>query len=102
MFECTALPEREPGVGGTAVDSSDLLWRRMRALHLDPNYLARTLARTPTRVLGVRTGLCARCEARGKCMHDLDHEFGDPNWGEWRNYCPNATTLSIMSMLMAS
>lgn len=76
-------------------DSSDLLKRRMRALHLDPD----DLVRAPARVAGVKTGLCARCEARGKCLRALDDEFVDPGWGDWRNYCPNATTLSLLSTL---
>ena len=76
-------------------DSSDLLKRRMRALHLDPD----DLVRGPSRMSGIKTGLCARCEARGKCMRDLDDEFADPGWGDWRNYCPNATTLSLLSTL---
>ena len=76
-------------------DSSDLLKRRMRALHLDPD----DLANAPSRVTGVKTGLCAKCDARGKCMRDLDDEFADPGWGDWRNYCPNATTLSLLSTL---
>src|SRR5271165_3909532 len=49
-------------------DSSDLLKRRMRALHLDPD----DLVRAPARMAGIKTGLCAKCEARGKCMRDLD------------------------------
>ena len=73
-------------------DSSDLLKRRMRAMHLDPD----DLARDPARMAGITTGLCARCEARGKCMLDLDDEFADPGWGDWRNYCPNATNLSLL------
>lgn len=82
------------GCGG-AVDGSDLLIRRMRALHLGLS----DLDSTPGRVLGVRTGLCAHCEARGKCMRGLDDEFSDPDWGDWRNYCPNATALTILSTL---
>lgn len=85
--------ERNPDC--EVVDSSDLLKRRMRALHLSPD----DLDRAPARVAGVKTGLCARCEARGKCARDLDDEFADPGWGDWRNYCPNATTLSLLSTL---
>ena len=97
------------GIGGAAIDrralsecgppavhdSSDLLKRRMRALHLDPD----DLVHAPGRVARVEMGLCARCEARGRCRRDLDDEFADPGWGDWRNYCPNATTLSILSTL---
>jgi len=76
-------------------DSSDLLRRRMEALHLDPNDVDRPTAQ----LAGIKTGLCAHCAARGKCMRDLDDEFADPGWGDWRNYCPNATTLTILSTL---
>lgn len=67
----------------------------MQALHLDPDDVDRPAAQ----LAGIKTGLCAHCAARGKCMRDLDDEFADPGWGDWRNYCPNATTLSILSTL---
>jgi hypothetical protein len=102
MVQPSAVFATGPGRDGMALspqseaaDSSDLLKRRMRALHLDPN----DLVRAPARMAGIKTGLCARCEARGKCMRDLDDEFTDPGWGDWRNYCPNATTLSLLSTL---
>jgi hypothetical protein len=91
-----SAPNRSELTPDTEVaDSSDLLKRRMRAFHLDPD----DLVRAPARMAGIKTGLCARCEARGKCMRDLDDEFADPGWGDWRNYCPNATTLSLLSTL---
>jgi hypothetical protein len=93
----------QPGVAGQTPpaaskgvkDNSDLLRRRMAALHLDPDDVDRPTAR----LMGIETGLCGRCESRDKCMRDLADEFGDPGWGDWRNYCPNATTLSILSTL---
>ena len=57
-IECPALSERGPAA---VEDSSDLLKRRMRALHLDPD----DLDRAPARFTGIKTGLCSRCEARG-------------------------------------
>jgi hypothetical protein len=95
-FEATA----DNGSGASsafpsAEDSSDLLRRRMEALHLDPDDVDRPTAQ----LAGIVTGLCAHCAARGKCMRDLDDEFADPGWGDWRNYCPNATTLTILSTL---
>ena len=76
-------------------DSSDLLRRRMKALDLDPDDVDRPVAQ----LSGIKTGLCERCAARGKCIRGLDDEFTDPGWGDWRNYCPNATTLTILSTL---
>lgn len=93
-IESSLLSERGPGPAAVAV-SSDLLKRRMRALHLDPD----DLGRAPACFTGIKTGLCGRCEARGRCIRELDDEFADPGWGNWRNYCPNATTLSILSTL---
>ena len=86
------ITRSEPCLKPEVADSSDLLKRRMRGLHLDPD----DLARDPARMAGITTGLCARCEARGKCMLELDDEFADPGWGDWRNYCPNATNLSLL------
>ena len=91
-IDCPVLSEPGPAA---VEDSSDLLKRRMRALHLDPD----DLDRAPAWVTGIKTGLCCRCEVRGRCMRDLDDEFADLGWGDWRNYCPNATTLSILSTL---
>lgn len=98
-FSKLASQQRHEGenrsTADAAADSSDLLRRRMAALNLDPADVDRLAAP----LMGIKTGLCARCEARGQCLRDLGDEFGDPGWGDWRNYCPNATTLTMMSTL---
>jgi hypothetical protein len=38
--------------------------------------------------------LCIRCEKRKRCALDLADEFAEPGWQYWRNYCPDAATLS--------
>lgn len=95
--DCTAIQAKvdaERPVGGPVVDEL-LLCRRMRALHLDPDelYCSEPWA------FGVLRKLCATCEVQGRCSRDLADEFADPGWLDWRNYCPNATTLSILSAL---
>jgi hypothetical protein len=82
-------PATDPGVDDL------LLCRRMRALRLDPDelYCSEPWA------FGVLRKLCATCSVPGRCAHDLADEFADPGWQDWRNYCPNATTLSILSAL---
>ncbi|NVO13773.1 MAG: hypothetical protein HXX10_07030 [Rhodoplanes sp.] len=72
-----------------------LLCRRMRALRLDPDEL---YCNEP-RAFSVLRKLCATCSVPARCARDLGDEFSDPGWQDWRNYCPNATTLSILSAL---
>ncbi|RAI44261.1 hypothetical protein CH341_10160 [Rhodoplanes roseus] len=80
----------------SAVDDL-LLCRRMRALRLDPD----ELYCSEPRAFGILRRLCATCSVPGRCARDLADEFADPAWQDWRNYCPNATTLSILSALRA-
>ena len=74
-------------------DSPDLLECRMEALCLEPNEVVDPLT---FRQLQQR---CAKCESRGQCALDLADEFADPAWQYWRNYCPNAATLAMLSTL---
>jgi hypothetical protein len=78
-----------------AAAKADLLACRMVALHLDTVEL--TAAELAT--LRDMQRLCAACESRRQCADDLGDEFADPGWQNWRNYCPNATTLSILTAL---
>ncbi|MBK5956846.1 hypothetical protein CCR97_01250 [Rhodoplanes elegans] len=80
---------------GSAVVDDLLLCRRMRALRLDPD----ELYCSEPRAFGMLRRLCATCPVPGRCARDLADEFADPAWQDWRNYCPNATTLSILSAL---
>lgn len=80
---------------GTLPENADPLHARMRAMHLDPN----EVLNSGNPVANELPRLCARCESRGRCMRDLVDEFADPAWQAWRNYCPNATTLSVLSTL---
>jgi hypothetical protein len=73
----------------------DLLRRRMEALHLDPN----ELARSDPFLLSDLQRLCAMCKSRGACALELEHVSADVAWGEWREYCPNAVTLNELRIL---
>lgn len=99
LSDLAAIMRLQPG---RALDLDDdpaaddlLLCRRMRALHLDPD----ELYCSEPRAFGVLHRLCATCDVPGRCARDLADEFADPGWQDWRNYCPNATTLSILSAL---
>src|ERR1700675_1966557 len=74
-------------------DPISLLERRMEALSLNPGEVAHIEPLT-VRELQHR---CVRCERRGQCALDLADKFADPGWQYWRDYCPNATTLSMLS-----
>lgn len=76
-------------------ERAGLLVRRMHALHLDPD----RFAGGEDSAFGELKRLCARCESRGQCERELDDEFADPGWQAWRDYCPNSTTLSMLTAL---
>lgn len=89
--------QHKPAARGGRADADDdlLLCRRMRALHLDPD----ELYCSDPRAFSAMQRLCGNCDCPGRCAQDLGDEFADPGWQDWRNYCPNATTLSILSAL---
>jgi hypothetical protein len=74
-------------------DPISLLERRMEALSLNPDEVAHI---EPATVQKLRNR-CVKCERRELCALDLADEFADPGWQSWRDYCPNAATLSMLS-----
>jgi hypothetical protein len=80
-------------VSSHRADPISLLERRMEALSLDPDEVAHT---EPLTVRELRQR-CGKCEKSGQCALDLADEFADPGWQYWRDYCPNAATLSMLS-----
>jgi hypothetical protein len=74
-------------------DPISLLERRMEALSLNPDEVAHTEPLT-VRELQHR---CVKCEMPGQCALDLADEFADPGWQSWRDYCPNAAMLTMLS-----
>jgi len=87
----SAAPDPQ-GTTGAGPDQAKLLERRMMALDLDPYELGLSEAAL-ARLLQRRCGLCG---SRDRCIHDLEQEPADP---VWREYCPNATTLTTLSTL---
>jgi hypothetical protein len=89
-----------PGFGITGVASHgsfdvSLLFRRMAVLHIDRD----DLARDEPLLFRELQALCVLCRSRGRCRSELAREFADPAWQDWRDYCPNATTLSLLSVV---
>jgi hypothetical protein len=70
----------------TFAERADLLPRRMAALDLDPD----TIARAEPIAFGEVLRCCATCESYERCEWDLRQDPGDP---AWRDYCPNVARL---------
>ncbi len=71
---------------------SDLLSRRMLALQLDQDEIARLDPIT----FGELQWLCVLCEDRDRCEAGLADDFADV---AWRAYCPNAAMLTALGEL---
>ena len=50
---------------------------------------------------GLRTA-CATCASPERCAHDLAAYADDPDWPDWRDYCPNAAKLNMLIALQFS
>ena len=79
-------------------DPISLLERRMEALQLNPDELTH-IEPLMVRELQHR---CVKCEKRRQCALDLADRSVDPEWQCWRDYCPNAATLLMLSALQSS
>jgi hypothetical protein len=78
-------------------DPIGLLERRMGALELNPDQVAHIEPRT----LRELRHHCVKCAKREQCALDLADEFADPDWKCWRDYCPNAAMLTMLSTLQS-
>ena len=73
-------------------DPISLLERRMEALLLNPDEVAHV---EPLSVRELQHR-CVKCKNCKQCALDLADEFADPGWQSWRDYCPNAATLTML------
>ena len=76
-------------------DHATLMVRRMARLGLEPEEFLRA---EPSLFKDLRA-VCSLCPCPERCALALLRESTDPAWQDWRNYCPNATTLSMLSTL---
>jgi hypothetical protein len=92
-----SMPMPEPL--STSSHGSDLLERRMAALHLDP----KELASTEPELFRDLQRLCTSCPTPMRCAQQLAQELsrnpGEPASTEWQDYCPNSQTLNMLSTL---
>ncbi len=72
-----------------------LLPRRMKALRIDPEELARN---EPLlfRSLAIR---CRQCASPERCARDLERAYEDPIGEDWKDYCVNVALLRMLSAI---
>jgi hypothetical protein len=88
--------EARPHPDPTAYDRPPaLVVRRMARLGLDTQSLR---AVEPHQFQRLQAN-CLRCPCPELCALALMDETIDCGWQDWRNYCPNATELSMLSTL---
>jgi hypothetical protein len=73
-------------------ESADLLCRRMGVLDLDQDEVARVERATFQDLQRV----CSMCDCKKRCARDLARDPADP---VWKDYCPNAQTLTALNTL---
>jgi hypothetical protein len=76
----------------TPIEISALLRRRMAALGLDSD----TVARFDPDTFGSLRRVCATCKHHARCQWDLTRDYANPVWQE---YCPICATLRELGRL---
>lgn len=71
---------------------TSLLFRRMALLQIDRD----ELASDDPLLFRELQGLCTLCGSKGQCMRHFAQECDEAARQEWRDYCPNATTLNAL------
>jgi hypothetical protein len=75
------------------IHGADLLRRRMRILRVDPDGFSRFDSATFREL----QKSCSACEVHGRCALDLAQDAINPTRSDWRDYCPNAAMLNMLS-----
>jgi hypothetical protein len=82
----------EPAPPAACLYDSSLLFRCMDMLQIDRD----ELASDDPLLFRELQGRCALCRDKAECMHAQARSFGDADWDRWRDYCPNASTLTTI------
>jgi hypothetical protein len=77
----------------TRICGTDLLYRRMVHVGLDP---AR-LSPDQLDILAEIRERCPTCEDPGRCAADLAAARPEAGWEDWDEYCPNAQRLRVLA-----
>ena len=81
-----------PEIASHVAYDASLLFRRMAMLHIGRN----ELAMDDPLLFRELQGICTLCRNKERCARNLAHEFADPCWFDWRDYCPNAAMLGLL------
>ena len=76
---------------------ASLLFACMDRFHVDRGELA---SEEPLRFRELQ-GLCTLCRAKETCSRDLQFAFDAAQRDRWSAYCPNAATLSMISVVQS-
>ena len=79
-------------------DPISLLERRMETLSLELD----EVAHMEPLMAGELQHRCVKCEQPERCALDLADELVHPGGQLWRDYCPNAATLTMLGSLQAA
>jgi len=88
-------PQGLAGRGGVTPGDVGLLHQRMRVLQIDPDEFARA---NPA-IMSQLTICCVQCGSTAECKRDLSDAWTDLSGEAWRDYCPNAARLRMISAL---
>lgn len=72
-----------------------LLLRRMAVLNIEADEVD---SADPLRFRELQ-GHCTLCQSKGPCAYDLAHDAAGAGFRDWREYCPNVATLSLLSRI---
>ena len=89
----TGVPSLDLPASG--LQSPILLIDRMKSLRLDPNVFAR-FDPILFQELSIR---CGTCDSVTRCASDLARNANDEMNQNWRDYCPNAATFNMLSIV---
>lgn len=91
-------PQGLAGRVGAASGDAGLLHQRMKVLQVDPDEFAHA---NPA-IMGRLTICCVQCGSAAECARDLSDPWADLLGQRWRDYCPNAAMLRMISALRAT
>ena len=73
-------------------NAADQLLERMKVIHLDPQ----AVENAETATFQDLQRNCSLCDHHKQCEHDLATDAAAP---QWEHYCPNASTLKVLSTM---
>lgn len=85
----------DPAAWPRRSSDAQLLFQCMATLQIDRD----ELAKEEPALLRELQGLCTVCRSKEQCVLDVARGFDAVIWERWREYCPNAATLSMLGAI---